>query len=69
MLLTVLLVAAIVDGRVSKSESALLEEAHHLCHSHYDRDRVVPILKAFLHGQGVEEEWQTDSDLPPVKGK
>jgi hypothetical protein len=69
VLLTVLLVTAIIDGRVSKSELALLEEAHHLCHRPYDRDKVGRILKAFLHAQGIEEEWQTDGDLPLAKGK
>jgi hypothetical protein len=53
VLLTVLLVTAIIDGRVSPSESALLQEAHDLCRAPFDRAAVRRMLKAFLHGQGI----------------
>ena len=69
ILLTVLLVAVIIDGRVHKSETALLEEAHHFCHTPFDRGKVVRMLKAFLHGQGIEEERQSDAVRPVTSGE
>ncbi len=55
VLLTVLLVAVVIDGRVRKSEAALLEEAHRLCNRAFDRQQLGRALKAFLRGQGIAE--------------
>lgn len=60
MFLTVLTVAVVIDGRVRKSEAALLEEAHRLCNRPFDRAKIDRVLKAFLEGQGIEEEKPTD---------
>lgn len=56
MFLTVLTVAAVIDGRVRGSEAALLEEAHRLCHRPFDRANLDRVLKGFLDGQGIERQ-------------
>ena len=47
------LVAVLIDGRVRKSEMALLAEAHRLCGCAFDPARIHQLMAAFMEGRGI----------------
>jgi len=59
--LSVLAVAVVIDGRVRRSEAALLKEAHDLCRWPFDREKMLRMLEAFVQGQGIKTEERSNT--------
>jgi hypothetical protein len=55
-ILKTLVFAAILDGRLCRSEVAWIEEAHAICARKFERENLVDLYRKFMSGEGVSEE-------------
>jgi hypothetical protein len=64
IVLEAICVAVIIDGRIRKSETALLAETHRLCNVSFQAHAIRDLRNAFVRGEGISETaltavWQS----------